>query len=279
MRVILLVGSRNHTLASIFLKSLNAIGETIDEVILCDGVLPLSQRIFSYLNLNKIVSHIQGKVVTWLRKVYLKNNPSLQTYQGLFDRWSPRGENSWDLFTEFTYDVIQYVMDQKIPVRHFSSINGVPLKSYLKGLGKAAVICYGGGILKKELFKELPEIIFVNSHMAKVPPFRGMNVAEWSVMSGEGLEVTVMAMNSGIDTGPILYRMPYEANEARTTADLRKAGYLATCKAMSEIVPMLRQEQFTPLAQEKEQGKPHYCMHTELKDQVARKLMKGINAH
>ena len=81
------------------------------------------------------------------------------------------------------------------------------------------VVAYGH-ILKPELL-ELPPRGMVNVHPSLLPALRGPAPVEWAVIRGlEETGVTIMQLDAGMDTGPILHQIPHHPGPDVTGGDL-----------------------------------------------------------
>ncbi len=70
------------------------------------------------------------------------------------------------------------------------------------------VVAYGH-ILKPELL-ELPPRGMVNVHPSLLPRLRGAAPVEWAIIRGlETTGVTIMQLDAGMDSGPILHQLPH----------------------------------------------------------------------
>lgn len=84
----------------------------------------------------------------------------------------------------------------------------------------------------------IPDSGFVNVHFSLLPRWRGAAPVERAVMEGDiETGVTVMLMDEGLDTGPILSQMPTAIHPAETGGSLR--GRLAEMGAglLGEVIP------------------------------------------
>lgn len=112
----------------------------------------------------------------------------------------------------------------------------------------------------------------LNSHMGGLPEIRGMNAAEWSILSSLPIGNTVHIIDSGIDTGPILDFFPIEGGTADSIEDIRTR---LEAQAPQNIVDaMLRYDakMLTAKPQRAVDGKQYYAMHPNLIEVVSKSL-------
>jgi methionyl-tRNA formyltransferase len=78
----------------------------------------------------------------------------------------------------------------------------------------------------------------VNVHGALLPAYRGANVTEWALINGEReTGVTIHAMDSGIDTGPIIAQRRVPIGFEDTWLDVRRRVGAATESLLAETMP------------------------------------------
>ncbi|MGE5801852.1 MAG: methionyl-tRNA formyltransferase [Gemmatimonadota bacterium] len=107
------------------------------------------------------------------------------------------------------------------------------------------VVAYGH-ILKPELL-ELPPRGMVNVHPSLLPGLRGAAPIEWAIIRGhETTGVTIMQLDAGMDSGPILHQIPHRVGPDVTAGDL--SAHLAEmgAQALVETLAMLEQSDPPP---------------------------------
>ena len=68
------------------------------------------------------------------------------------------------------------------------------------------VVCAYGKILPREVL-EIPEHGCWNTHASLLPKYRGASPINWAIIEGEKeTGITIMLMDEGLDTGPILFQ-------------------------------------------------------------------------
>lgn len=89
----------------------------------------------------------------------------------------------------------------------------------------ALVVVAYGQILPQALL-DIPPFGSLNVHFSLLPEYRGAAPVQWAVFNGETQTgITIMRMDAGLDTGPILAQRPVEirAGEDATTLESRLA--------------------------------------------------------
>ena len=111
------------------------------------------------------------------------------------------------------------------------------------------VVAYGH-ILKPELL-ELPPRGMVNVHPSLLPALRGPAPVEWAVIRGlTETGVTIMQLDAGMDTGPILHQIPDHIDPDITGGDLSEHLAELGAQALVETLAVLEQGKLNPAPQD-----------------------------
>lgn len=129
------------------------------------------------------------------------------------------------------------------------------------------VVAYGH-ILRPELL-ELPPRGMLNVHPSLLPGLRGAAPVEWAIIRGfETTGVTIMKMDAGMDSGPILHQIPHRINAEVTGGDL--AAHLAEMGAQALIETLAMLEQSDPPPQPVPQHESRATFAPKLTRELAR---------
>ena len=102
------------------------------------------------------------------------------------------------------------------------------------------VVAYGH-ILKPELL-ELPPRGMVNVHPSLLPGLRGAAPVEWAIIRGhETTGVTIIQLDAGMDSGPILHQIPHRIEPDVTGGEL--SAHLAEVGAQALVETLALMEQ------------------------------------
>jgi len=115
------------------------------------------------------------------------------------------------------------------------------------------VVAYGH-ILSVELLA-VPRRGMVNVHPSLLPALRGAAPIEWAILQGlETTGVTIMLMDAGLDSGPILHQLPHRIATGTTAGELR--GHLAEmgAQALIEALALWEQDGLKPVPQNSAQA-------------------------
>ena len=111
------------------------------------------------------------------------------------------------------------------------------------------VVAYGH-ILKPELLV-LPGYGMVNVHPSLLPELRGAAPVEWAILNGlEKTGVTIMRMDEGLDSGPILHQLPHYIEPEVTGGELSEHLAEMGAQALVETLSLLEQDTLKPVPQD-----------------------------
>lgn len=161
-----------------------------------------------------------------------------------------------------------------LPVRRTGGINGGAARRLLADMGPVLVVSNSGLLGRRVL--ALPNALFLNVHVSKLPRFRGMNNVEWALFHGERLWATVHRIAPGIDTGDILLQEALPAPHV-PLADIRAVrayafaqGHARVGKAVAGL--LAGEAKWVPQPAPASALDQYYVMHPLLRDVVQRRL-------
>ncbi|HSU16706.1 methionyl-tRNA formyltransferase [Longimicrobium sp.] len=150
----------------------------------------------------------------------------------------------------------------KSPVKVEAEAEGIPVLQPEKARGDefiaqlrsfdadlSVVVAYGQ-ILKPEVL-EVPRLGSVNIHGSLLPGLRGAAPVQWAIINGlETTGVTIMRMDAGLDSGPMLLRVEEPIEPDESACEL--AGRLAEigAEALVEALALLEAGQLVEEAQD-----------------------------
>ncbi len=111
------------------------------------------------------------------------------------------------------------------------------------------VVAYGH-ILRRELLA-LPKLGMVNVHPSLLPELRGAAPVEWAIINGlTTTGVTIMQLDAGMDSGPILHQIPQDIDPDVTGGELSEHLAEMGTLALVETLALLEQQALRPVAQD-----------------------------
>lgn len=166
-------------------------------------------------------------------------------------------------------DLKELCRDQKVAYLVVPDHNHPRAQRLLRDHLPDLILFTGGGLIRRNIL-ELPAIGVLNCHSGILPAYRGMDVVEWALLEGLSNHVglTLHLMDTGVDTGPVLFRRHVPPGYQETLPDLRKRMEKMMPRLMLEAVRGLRDNKFLPQLQSPEQGKQYFVMHPRLKTRI-----------
>lgn len=120
------------------------------------------------------------------------------------------------------------------------------------------VVAYGH-ILKPELL-ELPRLGMVNVHPSLLPALRGAAPIEWAIIRGhDKTGVTIMQLDRGMDSGPILHQIPHQIPPDTTGGELSTHLAEVGAQALVETLTMLEQSDPPPRPVAQDEARATYA--------------------
>ncbi|MBO8143374.1 MAG: methionyl-tRNA formyltransferase [Thermodesulfobacterium sp.] len=150
------------------------------------------------------------------------------------------------------------------PVKHWALLKGVKVLEPLKlkdpqfidniknFLPDLIVVCAYGKIFPKELL-EIPKFGCWNIHASLLPKYRGASPINWAILEGEKeTGITIMLMDEGLDTGPILLQKKIPILEEDTAITLSQKLAQLGKEAILEAIELHKKGVLKPLPQPEE---------------------------
>jgi len=114
----------------------------------------------------------------------------------------------------------------------------------------AGVVVAYGHILKPALLA-LPRRGMVNVHPSLLPALRGAAPVEWAILNGlTQTGVTIIQMDEGMDSGPILLQIPHDIDPELTGGELSEHLSELGAQALVEALALLETNELKPKAQD-----------------------------
>ncbi|MEW6209643.1 MAG: methionyl-tRNA formyltransferase [Acidobacteriota bacterium] len=114
---------------------------------------------------------------------------------------------------------------------------------------RACVVAAYGRILPEWLLA-IPQLGCINVHASLLPRYRGAAPINWAIARGEReTGITIMQMDKGMDTGPILSMRATPIGEEETAPELAARLSQIGAELLSETLPLIDRGEIAPTAQ------------------------------
>ncbi|MEW5703735.1 MAG: methionyl-tRNA formyltransferase [Pseudomonadota bacterium] len=125
-----------------------------------------------------------------------------------------------------------FAEEHGLPLRMPTSLKGEAEASAFQGLRLDAAVVVAYGLLLPKAFLEAPRLGCLNLHPSLLPRWRGAAPIPRAILAGDAMTgVTIMRLDEGLDSGPILLQAETPIHAAETAAGLetRLAALGADC--------------------------------------------------
>ncbi len=114
------------------------------------------------------------------------------------------------------------------------------------------VVAAYGQILKQELL-DVPKIMPINVHGSLLPKYRGAAPIQWAILNGEKeTGITIMKMDAGMDTGPILLQKAIPIGDEETFGELYERMAHLGAELLLKAITGLKNGEISPVPQPEE---------------------------
>ncbi len=193
----------------------------------------------------------------------------------------PPGSNSLPFFrkkNDLRIKKVQEFKDWGTKIQYCNSLNDKNVEDVLNKYDKKLIIFTGGGIIRDNILKISGDGI-INCHMGMLPRYKGMDLPEWCILENNSKElgITLHFMDSGIDTGDILRKVPVSLGKHKDIRSLRNSFEPIMVKSMVEVVDDYLNGRIKPVKQESNNRRQYFIIHKELYKIVNLKIKKKAN--
>jgi methionyl-tRNA formyltransferase len=124
-------------------------------------------------------------------------------------------------------------------------------RGQLEAIGPRAIIVVGYGRIIPRWMIDLPPLGNLNVHASLLPNYRGAAPIQWAIAMGEKLTgVTIMRIDTGLDTGDILAQAEEHIRDEDTTMTLGPRLATLGAELMTETLPKLERGEIAPQKQD-----------------------------
>lgn len=135
--------------------------------------------------------------------------------------------------------------EANLPIYQPNTLKDAAAQAEFAALKPDVLVVAAYGLILPDAILNVPKHGGINIHPSLLPRWRGAAPIQRTIFSGD-LEtgVTIMQMDAGLDTGPILYQTHYHMRPDETTASLH--DHLAA-EGAAALIHVLNQEVISPL--------------------------------
>ncbi len=146
--------------------------------------------------------------------------------------------------------VKQVALDRGIPVSQPRTLKDESSRADLAGWRPDALVVVAYGLILPQQVLDLPELGCLNIHASLLPRWRGAAPIQRAVLAGDReTGITIMRMNAGLDTGPILLQETVPLTAADTAGSLHKSLAERGARLLLEALAGLESATLQPMPQ------------------------------
>ncbi len=152
------------------------------------------------------------------------------------------------------------------PVKQRAAVNRIPIHQpacltdpneieQIRALEPDLIIVVAYGMILPPEVLEIPTYGCINMHVSLLPKYRGAAPIQWAIINGEEeTGITVMQMDEGIDTGPVLAQRPVQIPPDATSGELFEIVSGIGARFLSDVVSDIKEEKVEATPQEGEES-------------------------
>jgi methionyl-tRNA formyltransferase len=147
--------------------------------------------------------------------------------------------------------VKQLAIAHQVPVHQPKSLKDQAEQAKLAELGADLMVVAAYGLLLPQAVLDTPRLGCINIHASLLPRWRGAAPIQRAILAGDReTGITIMQMEAGLDTGPMLYRVkcPIQPDDTGGSLHDRLAGVGA--EALLQVLPGVAAGTLTPVPQD-----------------------------
>lgn len=138
-----------------------------------------------------------------------------------------------------------------IPFRHFKRISDPEVVAHIRQLAPDVVFVFGLSQLLTADLLAIPRLGVIGSHPTLLPEGRGRHPLIWALVKGlKRSGLSFFYMDTGADTGDILWQRPFPINPDDTAADLYEHIKSLASEAIPEMLTQLASGSAPRIAQD-----------------------------
>lgn len=133
-------------------------------------------------------------------------------------------------------------MELGLEVYQPNNINGSESIELLKKIAPDFIVVAAYGQILKEDILAIPKYCCANIHASLLPKYRGAAPIHWAIINGEEeTGITIMEMEKGLDSGPILLQSSIEINENDDTEKVHDELSILGSKIIVKALKMIKE--------------------------------------
>lgn len=147
----------------------------------------------------------------------------------------------------------KFALENSIPVLTPNSLKTEEAKQELADLNADLYVVVAYGKIIPQAILDLPKYGSTNVHPSLLPKYRGPSPIQWAISEGDKVTgVSIMLLDAGMDTGPILLQEEIKLSNQETTASLIEKIHTIGPNLLLRAIKGLISGEITPMSQNDE---------------------------
>jgi methionyl-tRNA formyltransferase len=145
-----------------------------------------------------------------------------------------------------------------LPVEQPESLKGSEAAARLANLAPDVIVVAAYGLWVPKAVLDIPALGYVNIHPSLLPRYRGVSPVQAAILSGDTFTgVSIMQLDEGWDTGPVLGRAQIPVWDRDTGGSLTEKLSLVGAGLLLDVLPRLARKEIVPEPQD--EAAASYC--------------------
>jgi methionyl-tRNA formyltransferase len=145
----------------------------------------------------------------------------------------------------------QAALARNLPIFQPKTLRSAAVQAELRDLQPECLIVAAYGLILPQAVLDIPRHGCLNVHASLLPKYRGASPIAGAILGGETeTGITIMLMDAGLDTGPILNQMTRSINTHYTTGTLEAKLSVLGAILLRETLPRWLNGDLTPQPQD-----------------------------
>lgn len=189
-------------------------------------------------------------------------------------------------FSKIDYSEYSQITDSII----VPDINSINLAKLLEAEKVCRTYLFTGGGILKDTILNIPNSRFIHVHPGIVPLVKGSDGIFWSLVNRGKIGMSAFFMNTGIDTGDIIYTKEYDTDLSKLNINIEDYGLYTIYRAILDfydplfraetLILMLKENRFnldiiTVTIQNPSDGRYFFGMHPRVRELGIRMMLGG----
>lgn len=151
--------------------------------------------------------------------------------------------------------VKQLAVERGIPVYQPRTLRDGSSNDLIASLAPQLIVVVAYGCILPAAVLQAAPLGCINLHVSLLPKYRGSAPIQWAVLNGDKQTgVSIMQLDEGLDTGPVLMVEPVEIAPDMTSGELFDRVSAIGAKTLAEAVHKLEVGELTPKPQDEAQA-------------------------